>query len=378
MSIEYYIAIMLFCYGVLALILVKTIRGSIMRQKKIYVFLLIFSSCIFITSDLIWMYINGRPNILKAINYMLNMFYFLGTLFVSYTFFLYSERVQQSRLFKTRWIIVTLIPVIFLLVILFTTPITKWIFYINDNNEYQRGELYFLSIILTFGYPFFSSIKALFFAFKKENYFRKNDFISLFKFLISPAIGLFLQYIIPNVPFCSIGVCLGILWLYLENEDMIMYVDPLTDIYNKKAFTKRLHHDMLQLDDDSRYYLFMLDIDGFKSINDIYGHVEGDLALMIVAKALKNYCNLNYAYVARYGGDEFSILLNCRPYQTINSFCRGLDEALENINVEYRRPYEIKVSYGYYAYNNTILNIPDFIEKADEMLYKNKRLKKSH
>lgn len=374
MSVAYYVAILLFCYGCLGLILMKTYKGSLFRQKKVYITILIFASAFFITADLVWMCINGNMKVSPALNFTLNLLYFLGTMFVSYTFFFYSESIQESKLIKNKkFLFVASIPAIVLLFLMFTSMETKLIFYIDANNEYRRGILYPLQIIFSFGYPLVSSIKAMFKAIKKEFYFKRSDFLSLFKFLIFPAAGLTLQYFIPHVPFCSIGVTLGILWLFLENEDMIIYVDPLTDIYNKKALTKRLHHDLETLDANSRYYLFMLDIDKFKSINDTYGHVEGDLALMILAKVLKAYCNANHAFVARYGGDEFSILLNCRPHQTIFSFCMGLEEAVKQANVEYRRPYEIKVSYGYAMYEDTINNIPDFIEKADEQLYINKQ-----
>jgi len=374
MSVAYYVAILFFCYGCLSLILLKTHKGSLFRQKKIYITILIAASAFFITADLIWMSVNGNVNVPPWVNFTLNLFYFLGTLFVSYTFFWYSESIQESKIVRNKMIVVlSAIPAIVLLVLMFTSMKTKLIFYIDENNQYTRGVLYPIQIIFSFGYPLVSSIKATFKAFKKEYYFKRSDFLSLFKFLLFPAVGLTLQYFIPHVPFCSIGVTLGILWLYLENEDMIIYVDPLTDIYNKKALTKRLHHDLESLDASSRYYLFMLDIDKFKSINDTYGHVEGDLALMILAKVLKNYCNSNHAFVARYGGDEFSILLNCRPHQTIFSFCLGLEEAVKQANVEYRRPYEIKVSYGYAMYDETINNIPDFIDKADEQLYINKQ-----
>ncbi len=48
----------------------------------------------------------------------------------------------------------------------------------------------------------------------------------------------------------------------------------------------------------------MIDVDNFKTINDTYGHLSGDLALVEVANALKAACNRN-DYVVRYGGDEF-------------------------------------------------------------------------
>ncbi len=55
-------------------------------------------------------------------------------------------------------------------------------------------------------------------------------------------------------------------------------------------------------------YLLMMDADGFKQINDRYGHVEGDHALQVVATALKDVCSASGGFIARYGGDEFVVL----------------------------------------------------------------------
>lgn len=377
MNTSYYIALLLFCFGCLGIILIKTIKGSLYRSKKTYIVILILSSAFFITSDLAWMIIEGNGNVPIFFNYFLNTCYFLGVQVVSYVFFWYSESIQNPMVMKHKsfWLI-SLIPCVILLILLFSTPSTKLIFYVDSENQYQRGILYPVQIILSFSYPLLSVIKAMFNSNKKENFTKKSDFYSLFKFILFPTVGLILQFFMPVVPYCSIGIVLGILWLYLDNIDMVNYVDALTDIYNKKALTKKLSHDLQYMTSDMKYYLIMLDVDKFKHINDYYGHAEGDLALMIIARVLRDYCRVNYAYVARYGGDEFTILLNCRPHQTIFSFCLGLEEAIKECNVEYRRPYEIRISYGYYEYNDSIKNIPDFIAAADEKLYECKNANK--
>lgn len=56
----------------------------------------------------------------------------------------------------------------------------------------------------------------------------------------------------------------------------------------------------------------MIDVDRFKNINDKYGHVEGDLALKIVANALKITSEQLGGFIARYGGDEFCYILSGR------------------------------------------------------------------
>lgn len=373
MNVAYYLALLLFCYGCLGIILIKTIFGSLYRRKKNYMVLLIISSLCFITPDLLWMIIDGNPNVTIKLNYIFNTMYFVGILIVAYIFFWYSESVQDSKIIKNKFVVlISLIPAIVLLFLLFTTQNTKLIFYVDENNEYHRGILYPMQIALTFSYPLLSVIKALINSKKKQNFSKKSEYLSLFKFILFPACGLVLQFFFPAVPYCSIGVVLGILWLYLDNIDMVNYVDALTDIYNKKALTKKLQHDISQLNANAKYYLIMLDVDKFKTINDTYGHAEGDLALMIIARVLREYCRTNFAYVARYGGDEFTILLNLKPHQTIFSFCIGLEQAIKQANIDYRRPYEIKISYGYAMYNESIKYIPDFIAAADEQLYEHK------
>ena len=85
--------------------------------------------------------------------------------------------------------------------------------------------------------------------------------------------------------------------------------DELTGLHNRRAFQKALDRELRR----SRRYqkslsLIMLDVDGFKSINDTYGHQQGDTVLKFLAACLQGAVR-DIDFLARYGGDEFAIIL---------------------------------------------------------------------
>ena len=121
-------------------------------------------------------------------------------------------------------------------------------------------------------------------------------------------------------------------------------------------------------------YILMLDIDRFKSINDNYGHLIGDQALVLATQILKTACNPynKRPYIARYGGDEFIIVLEAQ-YSEIEELCNNINKlmALESQKTEYK----LSVSIGVAKYEEG-MTYSDFINKADSELYKvkNKRV----
>ncbi|WP_367714938.1 GGDEF domain-containing protein [Nitratireductor sp. GISD-1A_MAKvit] len=94
----------------------------------------------------------------------------------------------------------------------------------------------------------------------------------------------------------------------LERYKRLADTDPLTKIWNRRAFDRR----MATVFDDERSVMFhaliLADIDGFKAINDRYGHPVGDKILQGVARLLKTQCADN-CFVARTGGEEFAIIV---------------------------------------------------------------------
>jgi len=90
--------------------------------------------------------------------------------------------------------------------------------------------------------------------------------------------------------------------------------DPLTELYNRRAFERNLnevmkHNEANSMSDEQNWFLCFIDLDYFKTINDTCGHTIGDQVLVSVANILKQKVR-SYDMVARLGGDEFAILIH--------------------------------------------------------------------
>lgn len=107
-----------------------------------------------------------------------------------------------------------------------------------------------------------------------------------------------------------------------ETEELIL-IDPLTGLPNSRLLNDRLNQALI-LNHRIKHYgaLLFIDLDKFKSINDIHGHVTGSNIIIEVSKRLKN-CFRESDTVSRYGGDEFIILLT--------DLDNNLDSAMEKI-----------------------------------------------
>ena len=116
-------------------------------------------------------------------------------------------------------------------------------------------------------------------------------------------------------------------------------------------------------------YLFVLDINNFKHINDEFGHTEGDRVLKRVSLTLKQFSKDTGYFVARYAGDEFVIVANIKDTDIIeiNALLHRYIEMINESLADDR--YEISMAVGYKEFSDDIDSIRDFINRADEEMY---------
>ena len=119
----------------------------------------------------------------------------------------------------------------------------------------------------------------------------------------------------------SAGVTFAALQVYISSREQLISVDPLTKLNNRSEMVRYLDNKMKNRNLHKDLYLFMLDLDYFKKINDKFGHTEGDTAIIIAADALKNAVNKTGLFVCRYGGDEFVIVGEVKPDFNPEEFC---------------------------------------------------------
>ncbi len=145
--------------------------------------------------------------------------------------------------------------------------------------------------------------------------------------------------------------------------EILTNMDHLTQIYNRKYFMEQI--DKLIKYNDSDFYIFMIDIDDFKKINDKFGHLFGDDVLIQIAKNLSK-CLRTYDTLSRYGGEEFAVLLT---NNTIDG-CYQIAERMRSVvsALEFRYEIKVTISIGVSKFLQED-SIKDVIDRADKNLY---------
>jgi len=154
-------------------------------------------------------------------------------------------------------------------------------------------------------------------------------------------------------------------------DDEILYTsyhDPLTDLYNRAFFEVEIR----RLDTDRQYPLTVMigDANGLKLTNDVFGHIEGDRLLKKIAEIMKSSARKE-DIIARWGGDEFAIILPKTSEVTAEEIRERIMKAC--LKSDYK-PVQPSLSIGYATKTKDDKSIIDLLTEAENMMYKNKLL----
>jgi diguanylate cyclase (GGDEF)-like protein len=149
--------------------------------------------------------------------------------------------------------------------------------------------------------------------------------------------------------------------------------DDLTGLHNRRGFFALAGHQLkLARRNREGALVFFADIDGLKQINDRAGHSEGDIAILRVARILKDTFR-DSDIVARLGGDEFAILANEASAESQKDIWRRLKENLE-AEASCSSGYALSVSIGVARFDPwKTINLTELIEYADRAMYQAKK-----
>lgn len=274
----------------------------------------------------------------------------------------FSVRLQ-SKLTLRLLLLAAAVPIVCIII---NFP-THWLFEISDAG-YQRNFLYnwqmgYLSAAsLGFAAPLIYDVQREF-----ENV-RKSHLRLTASFPLCILLGWLLSNTLTeDVPIICVCVMVELLSLYVDTSARQISMDKLTQVNNRQNLLGFLEYK-LQNHEESMF-LMMIDVDYFKDINDTYGHLEGDEALIQVARVLKQSCAdfERRPYIARYGGDEFIILLE-GPRSEADSLCERIHENLVQTCRKLNKPYTLSLSIGVGRWHPN-MSSKDFIAAADAELY---------
>jgi len=158
----------------------------------------------------------------------------------------------------------------------------------------------------------------------------------------------------------------------LKNEQEELVIDSLTHVISRQFIIKIAKK---LIEDNKPFTLMILDLDNFKHINDTYGHLSGDFILNTAGEAIISYCQ-DKAYVGRYGGDEFLILLpNKIEYDDVHTFLEGLYERGKIFRKYYNdgeRDIYLTATLGCATFPKDSEGFEELFTKADKALYRGK------
>ncbi len=243
-----------------------------------------------------------------------------------------------------------------------------WIYNIDSENIYHRGPLFWFPA----SFAIVLIIWALFIIFRNHKRLGRKGLLSLCMFSVLPAVGTFLQIALYGYSLIMSFVVLSLLIVFLNILNNSLNTDYLTGVSNRKKLDAYLKEKVRMSNEKKSFSAILIDIDNFKRINDTFGHDMGDDALETAAKLIKSCLRAN-DFIARYGGDEFCIVLDISSQDDLEALVRRIRKRLEEYNRSGSNIFELDFSMGYAVYDHrTHTSVREFLKEIDMLMYQDK------
>ncbi len=306
--------------------------------------------------------------VVVPVSYFFKTVYYAFLCVGVYSWCVYAEMEGHSVLFKKRVAyVIAGIPFAALLALIAINLKTHWLFEINEQAAYIRHGMFQLQMGALVALSALFAIRLLIRMPQESDPIKRGHMGLVSSFPLCLLAAWILSQAGENFPIICVFLTVELLCLYVGTSTQQISLDKLTQVNNRlnlmgfMDYKLRNHDEML--------YLLLVDADHFKAINDTYGHLEGDEALIRLSGALKAACQpfRKRPYIARYGGDEFIIMLEGSRTER-DTLCESINREIQTINEVLRKPYTLSVSIGIADYMPGMTS-KDFISAADDALY---------
>ncbi len=345
-------------------------KGSMIASSK-YIYHAGYFTMLVIAMDILSLLIeNKRVGILNdciPFNYLVNIVYYLGSACASYLWFMHVEYTIDSVFWsRKKHLILSQIPVFISFALSIITIFTGILFYIDSNNSYHRGSFFYANNIICYFYAISCCSHAFVTSFRERDYLKKRQFRLLAGYIFFPVLFALIQLFFPKIPTILVGMTIPIIYIYTELLDLQISTDYLTGLNNRNQLMRYLDILAAGPTRDKEIYLFMLDVDSFKKINDTYGHAEGDRALIKTAEILKNCAGVYGGFVARLGGDEFTYVAEFENDEYVAEVKAFFEKAAAEASKSLEYTLGLSVGCGKYTPG---LKISELFQRADTDMY---------
>ena len=355
--------------NVMMYIFLATQRTRRSYSTQLFQWLILSVIAVAFFETLTWIIAVPDSTELRPYHYFANVLFFsfntvpvaFGMRYMDYLVFMSPEK-NKKRAYL--YMAPPLLNILFVIVNVF---FDGFIFRVDAANQYHRG----IGTYIENGFAYLVVIVAVLFFYRNWRMITGRITQVILILILFPAIGVLLQMIFLGL---SLGVpaytlALFVCFLLMERNELLK--DPLTLLNSRSQMESRLQY---KLKAQEPFTVIMMDVNDFKQINDLYGHIAGDKVLKDVSRILFSCANYE-DFVCRFGGDEFFVILES-PNDIGRSYIQRIDQVLKEHFSD--KPYVTSLSYGIvYVDHSQKLEVDELIRLSDERMYQDKMNRKN-
>ena len=366
-----YTELNIFAFVILLLIFLNVHHQTVtyFNEQKLFLALLFSNALILIFDTFMWI-LDGKPgyNNYIVLSVVTTIYYILNPV-ICMVWSIYADyQIHQDDNRNSKLIRILLVPIIIFTIFAILSNYNRSLFYIDSQNRYHRGVYFLLMAIICYAYLMYTLISIIYSQKKVKN----EKFLPILIFAFPPVIGGFIQFAYYGISIIWICMTVSILIVFINIQNDLVYKDYLTDLYNRRQLDQYLKE---KIDKNNRKGLLtgiMIDLNYFKKINDQYGHSAGDDALRYIANILKKTFQKN-AFLSRYGGDEFIVILEVKEKAELYQHIDRLIESINTFNDKKLAPYLLNISFGADFYDvESNMTAYEFLNYIDQLMYLDK------
>lgn len=304
----------------------------------------------------------------RAVSYALNSFLFMATCSVGFLWCLYVDLCiyNSIRRLRTRakWLAIPMILHIVMTIVNLSGNGT--VFTVSESNVYARGNLIAASYIFLFFY-FIYSILLADFSRKSSLHIR---FFPVYYFVLPVMVGTLVQGLSYGITMGWCCVAIALVFIHIQAQSRNSYIDSLSGLYNRRYLDCII--GLQKGNSKFNIYGIMIDVNDFKSINDLHGHSQGDNAIRNIGRILSDSVPSS-GLAVRYAGDEFVVLLRADEEAAARGVMLQIQKNVDQFNQTGQAPYTLSLAMGCSRFDASAGNAEQFFSVMDEQMYAAKR-----